>query len=238
MLTFIALTVFTASARAALLAEYQLQGSGSGASASSDANDATAIPDLSVSALAISQTGLFAEDNNTTLVQDGSDDSYAWFSRASILGADPVTDGHYFEFTLTPTDATLSLDTLTARMGVSKQSFGAVGWSLIVRSSLDGYAADLGTLVRYDETIGRNDPPVWDDLTLDVSSLGVITGPITFRLYARDESVDDASNKYLLLDTVSLTGSVNAVVIPTPAAMSAGLPLLSALMMRRRHRGA
>lgn len=234
-----ALAIFIAApfGSAATIAEYQFQGGGGAASATSDANDAATVAGVGISVISTSMADLMFEDNNTTLVQSGSVDDYTWFTRGSNLGYqnDPIASGQYLQFTITPTGGVLSLETLTAVMGASKGGIANdVTWSLIVRSSLDTFASDIGTL---SHTGGVTGPPVWQTHSLDLSTLSDITDPITFRLYLLNTSASNSnSSKYMILDTVTLTGSFTPTAVPTPAALPMGLGLLAAAGLRRRSR--
>lgn len=220
---------------------------GTTTAAVSDANDAAAVAGLGVSAITPSTTsGFFLYDDSLSSyrVTAGSDDDLTWYTNASLFPSQGVDDTKYLEFTLTP-DAgdSLTLDTLTAKLGVSKNTGSPSGdnsWHFAVYTSLDGYATPLGTLdsstISWGDSGGRS--PTWTTPALNLSSLGAVTGPITIRLEFSKDNVSTSDLKHMIVDTLSITGELDqSQSIPEPAAAFTGLAMAgAALAMRRRPR--
>jgi hypothetical protein len=154
---------------------------------------------------------------------------------------------NFFEFTLTfggvPASA-ISFDelVLVGRTAVEWDNAGGLngynsgrGSSITLRSSLDGYAANIGGEINPAFTNTNND---WVTTTIDLSGL-VLAGTeesVTFRLYTRSNTPTASGNSLFhrtQLDSVELTG-----VIPEPSTYAAlfGLFALGFVIWRRRTR--
>lgn len=195
--------------------------------------------------------------NNTTAENQSGIANVAGSSNvgaAQISGRQSNTYGwevgsvdNFFEFTLTfggvPASA-ISFDelVLVGRTAVEWTSTGGLndynsgrGSSITVRSSLDGYAANIGGEINPAFTNTNND---WVTTTIDLSSL-VLAGTeesITFRIYTRSNTPTATGNSLFhrtQLDSVELTG-----VIPEPSTYAAlfGLFALGFVIWRRRTR--
>lgn len=92
--------------------------------------------------------------------------------------ATAVAANQYFEFTITPpANGKLHFTALTFE--ASKELPNSTGRGWVVRSSIDGFASNLGT----EEIIGP--APTWTDFTVDLpaSSFRNVADPVTFRIY-------------------------------------------------------
>ncbi|MDF1712717.1 MAG: PEP-CTERM sorting domain-containing protein [Akkermansiaceae bacterium] len=139
-----------------------------------------------------------------------------------------ISVGDYTTFTLTP-DAgfMMSLDNIT----YDYQSYGFAGtggYTFFIRSSIDGFAADLDTSSSF-EGAARVD--------FDVSSLTDLTGPTEIRIYA---STPTAGSRWFDLQGSNTDPSlgliVNGDVAPIPEPSTALLSALAGLALTVRRR--
>lgn len=137
---------------------------------------------------------------------------------ATNMNAASFTSNDYFEFTLAPAP-TYTLDLDTINLGYR----GSATTTLTVRSSLDGYTANLITPF----TPGSG---VSTAVTLD-SSFDNLSGPVTFRIYAWNSGGAGT--------VVGLTNAVTTNVVGTavPEPTSALLFGLGAVVVLWRRRG-
>lgn len=166
----------------------------------------------------------------------------------STTAADAVATNRYFEFTVTPTAGNqLTLSSLSfnygaiAASGAYPQAGAPFTPMFQVRSSVDGYAAGIGTTTALAYVAGQSD--VTRLLTVSLSSLGgfsQLTTPTTFRLYGYFATGTPGYSDSLRIDNINLTGSVSA--IPEPSAFAAGLGFaalgVAATRSRRRRQAA
>lgn len=152
-----------------------------------------------------------------------------YFVRVQVTPAltDPVSTTNYFTFTVTAASGfTLNLADLTLKTALvdSSQPTGTT----FVRSSVDGFAFDLGS---YTQTGTASSD--FTDRTIDLSGAAYQNlSSITFRIYHYDDT-DSTSSTGLVhrIDDVVLNGSA----IPEPASFALlGLGGLSLLARRRR----
>jgi hypothetical protein len=241
--TLLKLSCETASA--AILAQYNFESPASaGAQATVETNDATVVPGVNVSALASSSpAGYFMKRNNTSVSQfiTGSVDNQTWSIGAPpMLESYSINTSNHLSLTLTP-DPLMKLDltNLTLRMGVGKTGgSGGQAFNIFVLSSLDNYATLAGPVLTVSGLSLADEPndPIWETRTINLSSLGSITSPITLRFYHTD-GTSNANTKHGLLDTLILEGNVTAVPEPTTWAALWSVLLLSCWMMLHRKYG-
>jgi len=188
-------------------------------------NPTTVHPNLNASVLmAIRDTS-----NKVTLGTENPTPNYA---TQPVLRVNPdgnansaaaaVTNGVFFSFSLEPEAGYVlnltSLEFKAARGGASVPR----GW--VVRSSLDAYAADIGTA---DIPSQR---PNWTNYSLDLSGALYqnISGPVTFRFYV----YSPAAGSTIEFDDITLNGTA----VPEPAAwtlLATGLLVVGLLRKRR-----
>lgn len=144
-----------------------------------------------------------------------------------------VTYGNFFSFAATPGSGyELNLTTLTFdsihnnTSGTAGTPNGTVTMNFFIRSSVDAYAANVGSVFSQaynTTTTGRS-------VDLTGASFQNLSSAVTFRLYVY-ESTDVSTNQGARWDNVVLNGSVAAVPEPS-AALLGGLGGL--LLLRRR----
>ncbi|MCC5842993.1 MAG: PEP-CTERM sorting domain-containing protein [Verrucomicrobia bacterium] len=155
---------------------------------------------------------------------------------------------NYFQFTLdfdgkTASEIDLALGSLVlnGRTAVEWTNTGVLGTynsgrgsSITLRSSLDNFAANIGSEVTPAFSNTNND---WVTTTIDLSSLNVLLGTqesVTFRIYTRTNTPTQTGNNLFnrtQLNSVELTG----VAIPEPGTLAlVGIALGSLLLFRRR----
>ncbi|MDF3058159.1 MAG: hypothetical protein K0R17_2374 [Rariglobus sp.] len=155
------------------------------------------------------------------------------FGRGSTTAASEalaVSAGSYFTFTLTPgslgagNGINLSSITFDTIANSAATTAGTVSATFFVRSSLDGFSANIGSSFpqSYINTTVVN--PV--ARSVDLSAYQGIVSAVEFRIYVFDDSTD--VNRTPRLDNVVLNGAVGAIPIPEPA--TTGLVLAGGLM--------
>jgi hypothetical protein len=149
------------------------------------------------------------------------------FLQQNGLATDPsqaVANNQFFQFNIAP-DAGMELDMSSitfdaARGGASTPR----GW--VVRSSLDGFASDIGT----DVVPSQN--PNLTAFGIDLSGLSLfqnVTSQVTFRIYGYAPTTGVG----MFYDNIAVHGSVQAV--PEPGTLAVlGIGALVALRRRRR----
>lgn len=141
----------------------------------------------------------------------------------NINAALAVANDSYFSFTVTP-DAgqTVDLSNLTFNAARGGSSGTARGYA--VRSSVDGFAADLGTA---DLATVR---PTWTSVDIDLSAadFDALTTATTFRIYVYSNS----PARSVEFDDIVLNGDISA--IPEPSGLA--LLLLGAASFSARRR--
>jgi hypothetical protein len=161
-------------------------------------------------------------------------DNFATFSGA----LDPA---RYYEVTITPqVGSILDIDTLAFTI----QRSGTGIRSYAVRSSLDGFAANLSASISPATTnllVGPGDEFRWafdansSALNGSLVTLGpsfdVLTSPVTFRFYGWNA---EALTGTFSVDNVALSGAITSVPEPSVAALFGGLGLLALVFKRRR----
>jgi hypothetical protein len=215
------LTLAASSAQATVIAQYPFSGTVAQRPVSTDTELNSTAGDFTVRPINDPVYWGFSSAGNTYAQSRGTT-----ASEALAVAADD-----YWSFTVTPNVGfTLDLTTLTfdtihnATAGNGDQDTNAT-MSVFVRSSIDGYASNIGSTFTQ----------AWDTTTTDRSidlsapAFQDIDTATTFRFYIFDSGVDTASNG-LRLDNVVLNG----VVVPEPS--SAILLGFGSLMLLRRRR--
>ena len=222
-----ALLSFSTAATAAPLAVYGFDGAENGVNATTtNGGDAAAFAPSST-ADGLSASRLSATGGGTTDgVRLGNDDQGVYPDQALVVGttgSNAFSPDDFFGLTLTP-DAgnTLDLDTLTldaARGGGSARGFR-------VRSSVDGFAADLNDASTEAIPTQR---PAYTAYTVDLGAAEFddLQGPVSFRFYV----YSSGTNNTLEFDDIRFNGEVSAVPEPGSLALLGGVGLLA---FRRR----
>ncbi len=157
------------------------------------------------------QNDLYIRGNVTDTVASATD--YAFFTLA-------ITPGITYDFT-----------TLTFKHSVQIASGGTAPFNstVIVRSSLNGYATDLGVFQMGSEIAGGPYTAAINP-SVDLSAFTNVSGTVEFRFYIQDDG--DHTNNVTRIDDIQL----NANVIPEPASgvMLLGAGALAAFRRRRR----
>ena len=154
--------------------------------------------------------------------------------------ANAVAGATYYSFTLTPSaGANLSFaaaDTFTFSLQVrSLSGTGTVPYNVqfFLRSSVDNYAADIGSSAVLGVTATTTN--VSADRSISLGSLGTLAASqaITFRIYPVDNQQALAQDDFKF-DNVVVNG---AVTVPEPTTFAAvGLGMVSIALLRRRMR--
>lgn len=142
---------------------------------------------------------------------------------ATSTAALAVTNDSYFEFTITP-DALQTMTFTSLTFNAAKGGSSGTARGYVVRSSVDSFAADLGTA---DLATVR---PTWTPVNISLSSgaFDNLTTATTFRIYTYSNS----TARSVEYDDIT----VNGTTIPEPGsyALLAGLTGLASVMIRRR----
>ena len=163
--------------------------------------------------------------NSTNMAFYRSDASSATTDAAA------VTNDDSFGFTLTPTVGPTSLSSLTFDYGGNSVANGTnYTANFVVRSSLDGFASNIGTTLTktVNSTTSSFNQAVVD---LTGAQFQNLTSPVTFKIFEFDASVD--TGNIARVDNVILNG----VPEPSTAALVAAAAATT-LFRRRRHRAA
>lgn len=136
---------------------------------------------------------------------------------STTTAAAAVANGAYYSFTLTP-GASDPLTLTSLGFQAARGGGGTRGW--VLRSSLDNYAANLGTsdIATQRPTFTSYDVPLG-------SAFENLASPVTFRLYVYTGS----STSTLEFDNITVNGDV-----PEPGTMSGAAGVAVMLLARRR----
>lgn len=166
-----------------------------------------------------------------------SSDNY--FARAGALPAtesDAVTNGSYFDFTVTPASGyALNLSTVTFSFGTSSTSGTPYTTNAFLRTSANSFESTVGTPVSITTNTASNTFPLTASFDLSAPQYQSI-GAVTFRVYLFDNS-DAFGGPITRIDNVIVNGTVAVSSIPEPstaAALVGAAGLLAGLARRRR----
>jgi hypothetical protein len=129
---------------------------------------------------------------------------------------------NFFQFTITP-DAGYEVSVSSLSFGYRRTSTGPTSYT--VRSSVDGYSADLGA-----GSLTGTD--VWSGISAAFPE-ETSSSLVTFRIYASDAS---SASGTLRIDDVKLFGTVSAIPEPSIYALAVGLATLGIVGVRRWRR--
>jgi len=230
----LATTVAVTHSRAAVLVSYDFTGSnGIQVTTPVDATFAN------VSASSISRGSSYDPGTTSVFLSDsmgvapGQEDANTIFLSNYTL-ATAAANGAYFELTITAAlGYSLSIDTinLAVRRASNKSGPNLLG----VRSSLDGYTADLDSGVSLS---GTQAVPVNQTLNFG-TSLQDITGSVTLRLYGYQRNQSSASygiwamSNHSVDDAFTVNGTISPIPEPTMIHLL-GLAGLGFVLLRRR----
>jgi hypothetical protein len=233
ILTTIATTasLLTAASDAAVLAQYNFTGS-SDATSDADANSLATSLGIGTLGTEFGALGTNHGFSTATVVNSGSAtaSSPVRFVRNDFTAgveATAITNNDYFKFTLTP-GATFQANLTSLFFDYSANGSGTLEntASFFVRSSADGFAANVGTTAS--ATITGSAAADYQRQTIDLSGAAFqnLTAPIEFRVYVTNSGVGVAR-----LDNLTLNGDIAAIPEPSSLAL---LGSLGALALRRR----
>jgi len=141
-----------------------------------------------------------------------------------------LTDFVFFTVTISP-GTTYDFTNLTFKHSIQIASGGTIPFNstIIVRSSLNGYASALGTF-QMGKEISGGPYTAETDPSVNLSAYTGVSGIVEFRFYIQDDG--DHTNNVTRIDDIQL----NANVIPEPASgvMLLGAGALAAFRRRRR----
>ncbi len=171
-------------------------------------------------------------------LSSGHENVFARSDTTAGNAGDAVTLGSYFSFTVTP-DAGyhLQLDRLefdTAYYRAAGSTSGSAEAGFFVRSSLDGFGANIGdTMIQAYQNVETQPDVIWSfrEVSLADAAFQNITDPVEFRIYVYDDSTD--VNRTPRLDNVVLHG----LVVPEPGAWLLLLSAAACGLLVRRRRG-
>ena len=131
-------------------------------------------------------------------------DGRVWWSRGNLLGDTVNTETHTFtEFTLDSRSG-YAIDFSGGRMILHVGTGNALAaayrfsvWLYRVEGENLSLVGRAGTLPG-----GYSSRPAYSDISIDLFDLGVVSDPVTFRLYFTDDST--SSSQYPVLDTVTV----------------------------------
>lgn len=170
-----------------------------------------------------------------------SSSSGNFFARAGALPATEalaVTNGTYFDFTLTPASGfAFNLSTVTFSFGTSSTGGTPYTTNAFLRTSRNSFESTVGTPVSITTNTASNTFPLTASFDLSASQYQSI-GAITLRVYLFDDS-DAFGGPITRIDNLIVNGTVVTAPIPEPstAAGFAGAAVLLAGLSRRRRRG-
>jgi hypothetical protein len=220
-LTFTVMFALSATTlHAAVISSYSFTG-GSAASSDTEPN---------------STSGNMTEDQASWGFSATTHNAYAFSQAMTNSEADAISGGDYFSFIVTPDSFyamnLLSLNFDTAYNVGTNQSNGSPTASYFVRSSVDGFDANVGDTFNdpYNNVSNADDTMVARSVDLSGAAFQDLTTATEFRIFIYTSSAD--SGLAARIDNVVLNGNVQ--LVPAPAAWPAGLGLLSLMGLRRR----
>lgn len=156
-----------------------------------------------------------------------SPDEYTSYSLEVAPGSEVQIDSFFVSIN------TYSAERETINAGTVDEEIVLSTIQMRLRSSLDGFAADIGSVASLpEERVDANNIPFTIDLT-EVAELQSVTEPIEFRVYMWEESTVAGYNPFIWLDLASggcvvegevlseVNREVLAAIIPTSAAVGA-----------------
>jgi hypothetical protein len=212
----LSLTTLAVAARGDVLVDYSFDG------IPASLTKITAPPTSTAANLSV--TDINATASHASLLASGNNNIFLGRLLSTVDAS--VSGDRYFEFTVTP-DHGYQLDLTGLSFDVARGGDSTPrGWAL--RSSLDGFAANIGT-----DTI----PTVQPSFTSAAVSLGAapyqdLTDGITFRVYGYMPT--ESTYIGLYFDNVNLQGNVSLVPEPGAYAAVAAAGLLAWAGWRRR----
>lgn len=207
------------STSAAVLADYPFDGS-SAASTDTDPNSVASSLTFGAGFSQLRYSTSTGSPSTPSIFVFGSD------TGTTATEAEAVDANDYWAFIISPNAGIeLDLTDLTFRIGGS----ASINTTIFVRSSLDGFAATLGSFNHTGAGVSATDRVV----NLSGDSFQNLTAPVEFRFYAFDNSTS-TSNAGARLDSIVLNG--NTAVVPEPSAVLVLALGLAGLSLRRRHR--
>lgn len=171
----------------------------------------------------------------TGMSTSGGDPAPAPFIRSSVTTeAVGTSSSDYVSLTVNPAVG-FQLNLTSLSFDFSFESQGGVtvpakSMNVVLRSSIDGYAANIGSANSKAATASVSF--VNGSFSLNTSGFQSLSGPVEFRLYLTDDST--LASDVVRLDNLMLNGTVDA--IPEPSGMILGTLGLAGMVWKRRRK--
>lgn len=150
--------------------------------------------------------------------------------------AGAVTDSDFFRFTLTPASGfQVNYTDLSFDLAVTTNSLNANTASWFLRSSADGFAANIGLTASVTQGASAGLTSPYTHFSLDLTGLQNLSDPVTFRLYTYS-SAAGLTGTINRIDNITLSGDITPIPEPTMLSsivVAAGLLTLFCLCRRR-----
>ena len=233
--SFAVVSLLAVQAQAAILASYEF--TGLSYSATTTAPDLNA-GDLEIGALG-DEFGVYGTDHgissgttmpSTPPASPSVPTHYITGVVTTTTQVAAITANDYVSFGISPASGfKINLQSFTVDFTVNGNTSGTNTGSIFLRSSVDGFASDVGNIgaLTYFGNNLANNP--YNRHTVDLSTFADVEGAITFRLYVYQTGKGGNVTRF---DNLTLNGDVTAVPEPSTGAVAAFGMLL--LLNRRR----
>jgi hypothetical protein len=188
--------------------------------------------------------GTSSPDPDGRVAASGNDGGNVFYEPANGTAdsnaSSAITNNFYSAFTIEPNSGfALNLSTLTFNYGGTSDVTVSFTANFFVRSSTDGFAADVGTT--FSKSIPANlSIPAYTLASIDLSGAAFqnLSAPVTFRIYA---FADNYSGSFVIadrprIDAINLAGTVGAIPEPSSAALMIVAGGMAGVCLRRRMR--
>ena len=147
-----------------------------------------------------------------------------------------ITNGTYYSFTITPAAGTaLQLTSLTFNLGGSANSQGNFIVSAFLRTSVDNFSANTGTITSGSYSVPNDGNAHFNSTgtNIDLSGLSSIAGTTTLEIYSYINT-SNSGGVYARINNVMLNATT--IPIPEPSTYALGLGAFTGLFAFSRRR--